>query len=69
MFEIETDPGTGVLMALFVVFLIIGFATLTGLGAVVLWVLLGAIGFVLSYALWMRVQQWARGQRGGRSGS
>lgn len=63
MIEVETNPGTGILIALFVAFVILGFATLTGTLAIVMWLLIGVVGLFLGYAGMTRALQWARGER------
>ena len=64
MMEIETSPGTGVLIALFVGFVILGFAALSGTLSIVIWLGIGVVVFVLAYAALTRVMRWAEGQRG-----
>lgn len=68
MMEIETSPGTGVLMALFVGFVILGFAALSGTLALVIWLVIGVVAFVLAYAGLTRAKRWAEGQRGQSNG-
>lgn len=63
MIEVETNPGTGILIALFVVFVILGLATLTGTIAIVMWLVIGVVGLFLGYAAMTRALQWARGGR------
>lgn len=62
MLNFETDPGTGVLFIGFVTFLILGFVTLTGTWALVLWIAIALIGFFLLYAVGIRLAKWARGE-------
>jgi|GEM_PF-5224789 len=64
MMEIETSPGTGVLIALFVGFVILGFAALSGTLAIAIWLGIGVVVFVLAYAALTRAKRWAEGQRG-----
>jgi len=65
MIDVETNPGTAVLVALFGAFVLLGFATLSGTLALVIWLIIGVIALIVSYALLTRLAQWARGQRGG----
>lgn len=65
MIDVETNPGTAVLVALFGAFVLLGFATLSGTLALVIWLAIGTVALVLAYAGLTRVAQWARGQRGG----
>jgi NADH dehydrogenase FAD-containing subunit len=63
MIDLNTNPGPLVLIGLFTAFVILGFATLSGTVALLIWVIALVIVFLLAYAILSRVAQWARGER------
>lgn len=62
MSYIETDPGTGVLFVGVVLFALLGFLTLTGTWAIIIYLaLLGVVALAL-YFVAVRVVKWGRGE-------
>jgi uncharacterized protein (DUF58 family) len=62
MIDIEANPGTAVLLALFVGLVLLGVATLSGTLALLIWVLALAVAFFVAYAVFMRLLKRARGE-------
>lgn len=62
MIDIEANPGTAVLLALFVGLVLLGVATLSGTLALLIWVVALAVAFFIAYAAFMRLLKRARGE-------
>jgi uncharacterized protein (DUF58 family) len=63
MFNLETNPGTAILLALFAGLVLLGVATLSGTLALLIWVVALAVAFFIAYAIFMRLLKRARGER------
>lgn len=62
MIDLETDPGTGLLFIGLAVFVVLGFLTLTGTWALIIWVVIGLLAAFILYAIGVRLSKWARGE-------
>lgn len=62
MIDLETDPGTGLLFIGLAAFVVLGFLTLTGTWALIIWVVIGLVVAFGVYALGTRLSKWARGE-------
>lgn len=62
MIDLETDPATGLLFIGLAVFVVLGFLTLTGTWALIIWVVIGLVAAFILYAIGARLSRWARGK-------